>query len=111
VHFRCVIQRLIIGIAGAVMVASCSGPSSDTFGRELYEQSCVSCHGSDGGGTPGRPAIGPGSDAVQLTDQQLRGVMEVGPGAMPSFSRLSPEQLESLVEYVRQLQAGGDAGE
>lgn len=89
-------------------LAACGGGTPDTFGQELYEQSCAVCHGSAGEGTVGRPAIGPGSNAVELTDDQLRGVMMVGPGAMPSFSRLSAEQIDSLVAYVRELQAAAE---
>lgn len=94
-------------VAFALAVTACSGPGPDTFGQELFEQSCAGCHGVSGEGTPGRPAIGAGSDAAALTDEQLRGVINVGPGAMPSFSRLTPEQIESLVEYLRELQGGG----
>lgn len=88
-----------------VVLGACSGPSSDTVGQELYEQACAVCHGSAGQGTPGREPIGVGSGAVQLSDEQIRSVMEVGPGAMPSFRRLTDEQLDSLVLYVRQLQS------
>jgi len=102
------IVRLFVAAAAFVLAAaSCSGPGPDTFGQELYEQTCAVCHGGTGQGTPGRPAIGAGSDAATLTDEQIRGVMSVGPGAMPSFNRLSDEQVDSLVEYLRELQDGG----
>lgn len=100
-------RRILLLAAGAALVvAGCSGDTSGKLGQELYEQTCAVCHGVTGAGTPGRPSIGAGSNAVQLTDEQIRGVMDVGPGAMPSFSRLTAEQLDSLVEYVRTLQAG-----
>lgn len=104
-------RRLLALVAGvALVVAGCSGDTSGKLGQELYEQTCAVCHGATGAGTPGRPAIGAGSNAIQLTDEQIRGVMEVGPGAMPSFTRLTSEQLDSLVGYVRTLQAGEPAG-
>ena len=100
--------RLTVLLAALLLTAtSCSGPGPDTFGQELYEQTCAVCHGENGEGTLGRPAIGADSEAVTRTDDQLRGVMLVGPGAMPSFRRLSDEQIDSLVTYVRELQGGG----
>ena len=102
------IVRLVAVLAVVVLAAaSCSGPGPETFGQELYEQTCAVCHGANGEGTPGRPAVGAGSNAVTLTDDQIRGVMSVGPGAMPSFNRLSAEQIDSLVDYLRELQGGG----
>ncbi|NND03233.1 MAG: cytochrome c [Acidimicrobiia bacterium] len=100
--------RLIALLAMLVSTAAaCSDPGPETFGQELYEQTCAVCHGASGEGTAGRPAIGPGSNAVSLTDDQLRGVMSVGPGAMPSFNRLSEDQIDSLVAYMRELQGDG----
>ena len=100
-------RRIVFLVIGfALIVAGCADDTSGQFGQELFEQVCAVCHGVDGSGSPGRPAIGAGSDAAQLSDDQIRGVMQGGPGAMPSFRRHSEEQLDSLVEYVRTLQAG-----
>lgn len=92
--------------AGAVIIAGCADDTAGKFGQELFEQTCAVCHGADASGTPGRPAIGAGSNAVQLSDEQIRGVMEVGPGVMPSFRRLTSDQIDSLIEYLRILQSG-----
>ena len=98
-------RKLLMILAGtSLLLSACAADTSGKFGQELFEQVCAVCHGADGAGTPGRPAIGVGSNAVGLTDEQIYGVMEVGPGAMPSFRRLTPEQLDSIVEYVRVLQ-------
>ena len=105
-----IIRLTAVLVAFVVAAAACSGPSPDTFGQELFEQSCAVCHGSSGEGSLTRPAIGPGSNAAEnLTDDQIRGTLSVGPGAMPSFNRLSQEQIDSLVTYLRELQGG--AGE
>jgi mono/diheme cytochrome c family protein len=94
-------------VVTAILLAGCSGSTEGLLGRELYNKSCEACHGEDGlRGTQ----IGAGSDAVELTDEQIRGAIEVGPGSMPGFPRLSPEQLDSLVVLVRELQAGGPDG-
>ncbi len=90
--------------AAALLLAACGGSTEGLFGQELYERSCAACHARDGSGGAG-PPLGPGSNGVVLSDDQLAGAIVVGPGTMPSFDRLSDEQVESLVEYLRTLQA------
>lgn len=102
---------MVAAVALSLSVAGCSDPAPDTLGGELFVQTCAVCHGANGEGTTGRPPIGAGSNAATFTDEQILGVMDVGPGAMPSFSRLTSEQLESLVVYVRELQGAPAAGE
>ncbi len=92
----------VAAIASALLlVAGCSGPDSDTFGAELYSSACAHCHGSDLAGGIG-PALGSGSNAATLSDQQIVDVIRIGPGAMTSFGdRFSQAQLDSLVDYLR----------
>ena len=96
---------LVATIASALLlVAGCSGPDADTFGVDLYRSSCAHCHGSDLAGGVG-PSLGSGSNAANLTDQQIVDVVRIGPGAMTSFGeRFSQAQLDSLVEYLRMEQ-------
>lgn len=87
----------------AVMLLSGCASNEYLLGEELYEQSCAICHGVRGEGGIGL-AIGKGSNTqVNLTDEQIAGVITVGPGNMPGFSRLTDEQVASLVDYVRSL--------
>ena len=73
------------------------------LGEDLYQQSCAVCHGVNGEGGIGM-AIAAGSNTeLNLSDEQIAGVITVGPGNMPGFSRLTEEQLASLVGYVRSL--------
>lgn len=95
----------------ASTLAGCGGVAiGDTeglSGEELIDQVCSRCHGSDLGGGIG-PALGPGSNAAtNLTDEQIAGVLEVGPGAMPSFKQLSDEQVAGVVAFLRRSQIGG----
>ena len=88
-------------VLSVIVGAGCSGPSSDVFGVDLYSSSCVHCHGGDLAGGIG-PALGPGSGAATLTDQQIVDVIRIGPGAMTSFrDRFTQAQLDSLVEFLR----------
>jgi len=97
--------RLIAAAATiALLGAGCGDGTEGKFGQELFEQVCAACHGATGSGTTGRPAINAGSNAATLSDDQIRGVIRAGPGAMPSFTRFSDDQVSSLVEYLRTLQ-------
>jgi mono/diheme cytochrome c family protein len=97
--------------AGALVVAlaACTAPFAGKTGDALYHQACAQCHGRDLSGGTG-PAIGPGSNTdLNLSDRQIAGVIEVGPGSMPGFGdRLTLEQVDSLVTYVRSVQQGSE---
>jgi cytochrome c553 len=96
-------RSLLAAILLLVTLTSC-GSNEYLLGRELFERSCAPCHSADGTGGFG-PNIGPGSNAAtNLSDEQVAGVIRVGPGSMPGFGRLSDEQIASLVEYVRDLE-------
>jgi mono/diheme cytochrome c family protein len=59
------------------------------------------CHGLDGSGGIGTEIDDGSNTDVNLTDEQIAGVITVGPGNMPGFGRLTPGQVDSLVAYVR----------
>jgi mono/diheme cytochrome c family protein len=103
-------MRVAIGVAmlAAVLLGACSNATEGKFGAELYQTACAGCHATDGSGGRG-PAVGTADSnaATTLTDDQIRGVIRVGPGAMPAWSRLTEEQVDSLVAHLRQLQQGG----
>lgn len=86
-----------------LLLGGCAGDNPNLVGEPLYEQSCAVCHDVNGGGGIGLD-IGPGSNTdLNLTDEQIAGVIRVGPGNMPGFSRLTEEQVQSLVTFVRGL--------
>ena len=94
-------QMFAAGVLAVFLAAGCSGPANDVFGADLYSSSCAHCHGSDLAGGIG-PALGPGSTAATLTDQQIVDVIRIGPGAMTSFGdRFTETQLNSLVDHLR----------
>ncbi|GAA3736313.1 cytochrome bc1 complex diheme cytochrome c subunit [Salinactinospora qingdaonensis] len=78
-------------------------------GRELFEQSCMSCHGRDGRGTASGPSLyGVGAAAVDF---------QVSTGRMPSTNPdqqmprgeavYNQEQIDDLAAYVQQAFGGG----
>ena len=95
-------MRLIFVMLLSLVLVGCAQPS-ELFGEELYLRSCAACHGIDGNGGIGLD-IGAGSNTdLNLADEQIAGVIIVGPGNMPGFPRLTSEQVASLVTYVREF--------
>ena len=90
-------------------------------GEEVYEQTCATCHGSDGGGNGpvAGPPFGTGpfglvlpiggqmSVAKALTDGHIYATITLGRGRMPSYRRISPEDRWAVVHYVRDLNGQG----
>lgn len=112
------ILRSIAGLAvtALMLVQFCvaqapdNSPSKDE-GRSIFNASCVSCHGLDGGGTDKGMNIAGSASIKSLTDAQLaniisEGVIEEG---MPAFRNLKENQLRALVSYVRMLQGKGES--
>ncbi|MDJ0924957.1 MAG: cytochrome c [Acidimicrobiia bacterium] len=97
---RLALSLLLVGL---LLLAGCAAAEDDLYGKDLYDRSCAACHGIDGTGAIS-DGIGTGTNTdLNLTDDQIAGVIVVGPGNMPGFPRFSPEQVESLVDYVRSL--------
>ena len=108
-------------VVGFVLIAACGGggedrPASTPFsgldGRVLYGQACASCHGADLGGTDQGPLFiesiyrsGHHADAAFLLAVR-RGVRSHhwGFGNMPPIDGLTDEQVEAIVEFVREQQ-------
>ena len=91
----------LVGIALLLVLGGCSVTDEYVIGGDLYERSCVACHGVNGSGGIG-DEIGAGTNTeLNLSDEQIAGVIVVGPGNMPGFSRFTSEQVDSLVDYVR----------
>lgn len=66
-------------------------------GQELYQQKCVSCHGSDGKlGVAGAKDI----TASMLTVDERVQLITNGKGTMPAFKpQLSEEEIKKVAEY------------
>jgi mono/diheme cytochrome c family protein len=102
-------RRLLLAgiLALALLTAACGESTEGKYGADLYRAACARCHGDEGQGGRG-PAIGtPDSNtATTLTDDQIRGVIRVGPGRMPAWPQLADDQVDSLVDHLRALEAG-----
>jgi mono/diheme cytochrome c family protein len=81
----------------------------DLDGRDLFVMACARCHGPDLEGIEGvAPAIGRRSDAAEESDAWIARRISEGEDEMPRFGRvLTPEQIELIVAYLREVQGGG----
>jgi mono/diheme cytochrome c family protein len=96
----------ILALLGLLAGACVGRPSEDATGEEIYLQLCSNCHGDGLEGGIG-PALGPGSNAATQPDEYLRVTITEGRGRMPSFSStLTGDQVERLIDYLREEQGG-----
>lgn len=108
-------SRWAASVAAAVLlaVAACS-PSAPSVpegadpalreGRDLYQSSCVQCHGADGGGGRG-PKLSGGAVVEAYPDLGTQiVVVREGKGGMPAFGdKLSTAEIEAVVRYTREV--------
>jgi mono/diheme cytochrome c family protein len=73
-------------------------------GSAVFSDNCAGCHGADGEGNNG-PPLNNGLVVANFPDPADQvDVVTNGRGPMPSFGgRLSPEEIEAVVEYTRTL--------
>ena len=91
--------------------AGATTPTSAPAGGEgaaLYHSlSCAACHGADGKGNATMKDIPNFTDAAwqkKATDAEMTTVIQNGKPPMPPYkSRLTDEQIKSLVSYIRSL--------
>jgi mono/diheme cytochrome c family protein len=93
-------------------------PESDP-GANLWRKKCAACHGADGAG---RTRFAEGRPFADLTDGRwkhgsdrasLRRLVADGDpsSTMPPFAgRLTPEEIDAVVDHARKLGAPGAAG-
>lgn len=80
---------------------------ADLDGNEIYNVACASCHGDDLAGVGEFPALGPGSDAEEESDDRLVLRINNGKDEMPAFAgTLDDAQIDLIVEYLRESQRG-----
>lgn len=89
-----------------MLPACCVAESAD--GVALFKSKCVVCHGADGtGDTPMGKKLGAKSlkspEVQKESDSDLKSSISNGKGKMPAYKTLTPEQIDSLVKYAREL--------
>jgi len=85
-------------------------------GARLFGDNCAVCHGMQGGGGPGYPALNDGywlwgNDPTEILKTLQVGINSTHPqtrvGQMPAFTTLNATQLNSLIDYIKQLSVPG----
>ncbi|HXF24113.1 MAG TPA: FTR1 family protein [Gemmatimonadaceae bacterium] len=105
---------LLAALGEAAQLELPSAPLDTAVGRQIFTESCASCHGSRGLGdgpvartlTTRVPAIGSAAGTPNLTPTLAYNVTSVGINgtAMPPFGEsLTPQQRWEVVNYVYQL--------
>ncbi len=97
-----------VAVAGTAAEAG-GRQAANPEGRELFEQSCSSCHGFDGKGVKGQAPslIGVGEAAADFYLRTGRMPLgQVGDEPLRGEPRFSNSQIEALVKYVGSLGEG-----
>jgi mono/diheme cytochrome c family protein len=93
---------------GALALGLTTPTASSADGNaDLFKQKCAMCHGENGAGKGKVPALS-SAEAQQKSDAEFKTAIEKGvktdKGMMPgSGSKLTPEQIDGLVKYIRSL--------
>lgn len=108
--------RLAAAALGFAALAACAS-DEHLSEAQLYAKYCSHCHGDDGRGGEGMKEIEAEMDLTtgeMLTTGDREGIrrrIAGGHGAMPGFSRkLSPEQIQGLVDYTLSLRPQAEGG-
>ena len=93
-------------LLGLLVSVNCLADSTD--GAALFKSKCAMCHGPDGtAATTMGKNLGIKSykspDVQKESDADLKNTIVNGKGKMPSYKSLTPEQVDALVKYIREL--------
>ena len=94
-----VLGALVLGLTAATAFADSSA--------DLFKGKCAMCHGENGAGKGKVPALS-APEVQQKSDADFKTAIEKGvkndKGMMPGYAeKLTPEQIDGLVAYMRGL--------
>jgi mono/diheme cytochrome c family protein len=91
-------------LAAFSLTFQASGSGDDGEGSALYTANCAACHGVSGEG-----GIGPALAGTALTSDEIASIVRTGSEDMHSLtSSLSPEEVETVAEYIVTLDEVSD---
>ena len=96
-----------VALGALVLGLATSTASSADSSADLFKQKCAMCHGENGAGKAKVPALS-SAEVQQKSDADFKTAIEKGvktdKGMMPGYGgKLTPEQIDELVKYVRSL--------
>jgi mono/diheme cytochrome c family protein len=98
----------VVTVAFAMLALPIASFAADE-GADLFKSKCAMCHGPDGAGKTmmGEKLKIPdlnSADVQKKTDAELKTVVTRGKDKMPAYkTKLSKEQIDKLVGYIREL--------
>ena len=107
---------MVAVLLGALVWVASAGADDLELGRQVYAKNCASCHGTDGKGNTKvekmlKARIPPLANAATKADAGLLKLVSEGKKPMPAFAtRLSKDELEAVVHFVKGLATGQVAG-
>ncbi len=93
-------------LGGIIVAAACPSQAGDYFaGREIYDEQCARCHGTDGFPViAGVPDFTRG-EGLMAPDATLFVAIKNGQNLMPAFNGiLREEDILNVIAYTRSLQ-------
>lgn len=78
--------------------------TSPSRGAATYQAQCAICHGADGKGSEGFPAVT--GIAARVPRVEIERVIVSGRGRMPGFPQIAGEDLRLLVDYLSEAEPG-----
>lgn len=80
--------------------------SSVFEGKHIFSVNCAACHGLDGQGSERGPNIASRQEIQRKTDQALSRIVREGVSGtgMPAFRSLGTPAIQTVVQYLRELQ-------
>lgn len=105
----------VLAVLGLTLSAFAFDDAANDKGKSTFKTNCVACHGADGAGTSlGKSMKVPDLRTAEIQkkpDAELSEAISEGKGNMPGFkSRLTPEQVQSLIAFVHELGKAKPAG-
>jgi mono/diheme cytochrome c family protein len=101
------VSKAVLGCLALTLVLSTFSLAES--GAEVFKAKCAVCHGASGAGdtSMGKAMnlrdLG-SADVQKQSDADLTGIITNGKGKMPKYEgKLTKEQIDSLVQYVRTL--------
>jgi len=101
-------MKRVLWLLPVILLVSLSCLADSTDSAALFKSKCAICHGQDGAGNT---TIGKNlgiksyksSDVQKQSDADLKNTIVNGKGKMPSYKTLTPEQVDGLKKYIREL--------
>lgn len=110
---RSLVLAVLVTFGLAFTLAACGGgddgiatPTDPVLaeGQNIYRNNCASCHGTKGGGGSGPKLAGVVEAKYPNIADHLAIIADGKGGGMPGFSeRMTPEQIEAVARYEREV--------